>query len=67
MRRLQSAFAVVRDAADELDPALDELQPSVDALPSGLAALRRLTLDARPAVTALLRPVQRLTPFVGRI
>jgi virulence factor Mce-like protein len=67
MRQLQSAFAAVRAAADELDPALDALRPSVYALPSGLAALRRLTLDARPAVTALRRPVQRLAPFVGHL
>jgi virulence factor Mce-like protein len=67
LRQLQSSFAAVRGAADELDPALDALGPSAEALPSGLAGLRRLTLDAHPAVTALRRPVRRLAPFVRQL
>lgn len=67
LRRLQTSFAAVRAATGELDPALDALRPSADALPSGLAALRRLTLDAHPAVTALRRPVARLAPFVANL
>lgn len=64
LSRLQSSFAALRATSDELDPALDALGPSAEELPSGLAALRRLTLDARPAVTSLRRPVKRLAPFV---
>lgn len=67
LRQLQSTFATVRAAADELDPAFDALQPTAVALPSGLAGLRRLTRDARPALTALRPPVRRLAPLVRNL
>lgn len=64
LRRLEPAFAALRTAADQLDPALDSLQPAARALPAGLAALRDFSDEARPALRALRRPLPDLTALV---
>lgn len=67
LQTMQSSFAAVRAAADQLDPALDALIPATNALPAGLAALRQLTLDADPALAALRPAVQHLAPLVANL
>jgi hypothetical protein len=43
------------------------LTPAAERLPSGLAALRRLSVAARPAVGALRTPVRRLVPLATHL
>lgn len=64
LRQLRQTFATVRSTVDELDPAFDALQPAARALPSGMAALRNFSIEARPALAALRRPLPRLRPLV---
>jgi len=60
---MSSAFARVRAAETELDPALRSLGPVAAALPSGLDALSRFSTDATPALNALRPAVRELRPL----
>jgi virulence factor Mce-like protein len=67
LRQLQSSFAVLRSTADELDPAFDALQPAARALPAGLEALRQFSVDARPGLAALRKPLPALSSLVRQL
>lgn len=64
LRRLQTSFATLRAAADELDPAFDALQPVARELPAGLDGLRRLGVSARPSFHELRESLPRLRSLV---
>ena len=63
LNSMTSAFAQVRAAETELDPALRSLGPVAAALPSGLDALSRFSVAATPALNALRPAVRELRPL----
>ena len=67
LQQLLPTFATLRKTADELDPAFDALQPAAQSLPAALANLRDFSLEARPSLAALRRPVPQLTRLVGEL
>ena len=68
LSRMRSSFATLRDTETEVDPALASLRPVAAKLESGLDALKGLSNDATPSLTALrpaakdLRPLARSLP-----
>jgi virulence factor Mce-like protein len=64
LRVLPRAFAAVRAAADQLDPAAVSLLPVAHALAPALASLERLSPVATTALAALDRPLPSLTALL---
>jgi ABC-type transporter Mla subunit MlaD len=63
LHELDTSFATLRGVLPAVDTAVDRLQPVADRLPSGLASIKGLSGDARPAVRALREPLTALVPL----
>ncbi|MEV4418406.1 MlaD family protein [Patulibacter sp. NPDC049589] len=64
---MRSSFAALRDAQQELDPALAALLPVAERLPSTLDAARELSGDAMPALRRLQPAVKQLRPLAKEL
>ncbi|HWF56122.1 MAG TPA: MlaD family protein [Solirubrobacteraceae bacterium] len=61
---LHSSLSAVSGVLGDVDTAVRSLYPVADQLPTDLTAVRRLSASASPAVAALQKPVQKLTPLI---
>lgn len=63
LRELDASFADLRGVLPDVDTAVDRLGPVAGNLERGLAAVRGISSDARPALAALRSPLKELVPL----